>query len=225
MIKENIQNIRQNIIEKALECNRNPKEISLLAVSKKKTIQDIQQAVSVGQYDFGENYIQESIKKIKMLSHLPLIWHFIGTLQSNKTRFVAQYFDWCHTVNSVYIASRLNLQRSYVSNPLNVLIQINISEEENKSGIRLHELLFLAKKINSFPYLKLRGVMAMSDLHMSENCKLALYHKIKKEFQCLKCDHPSVDTLSLGMSSDMDLAIISGSTMLRIGTAIFGKRE
>ncbi|VFP83395.1 Pyridoxal phosphate homeostasis protein [Candidatus Erwinia haradaeae] len=224
MIQKNVQNIRQKIITIALRCGRDPNKITLLAVSKKKTIKDIKQAVDAGQLCFAENYIQEGVEKIKLLSNLSLIWHFIGSLQSNKSRFVAKYFDWCHTVNSVSLANRLNFQRSSMSNKLNVLIQINISNEVQKSGISLDELPFLAEAINVLPFLALRGVMAIPPLYKSYDAKLLAHRKIAEVFQQLTHMYPSVDTLSLGMSNDMDAAIIAGSTMVRVGTAIFGRR-
>ncbi|VFP84574.1 Pyridoxal phosphate homeostasis protein [Candidatus Erwinia haradaeae] len=224
MIKTNLQNIHQKITMTALRCGRDPKEITLLAVSKKKTVREIEQAVSVGQNFFAENYVQEGISKIKLLSDVKLVWHFIGSLQSNKSRLVAKYFDWCHTVNSLHLAHRLNFQRSGMPNPLNVLIQINISNEEQKSGILLKELPNLAQAISVLPCLILRGIMAMPILHHSNERQLVAYHKMAEVFQQLKDTYPSVDTLSLGTSSDIDSAIIVGSTMVRVGTAIFGTR-
>ncbi|VFP80756.1 YggS family pyridoxal phosphate-dependent enzyme [Candidatus Erwinia haradaeae] len=224
MIKNNIKNIRQRILLATERCQRDPTEVSVLAVSKTKTTTDIKQAIAAGQDFFGENYIQEGVKKIQFLDNPSLTWHFIGSVQSNKIRLVAKYFDWCQSVNSVNCANRLNYQRISFQKPLNILIQININNEPTKSGVSLKELLVLAEHISQLPYLKLRGLMAIPALKETYCRQLKIYQKMSEAFQELQNVYTSVDTLSLGTSHDMEAAIIAGSTMVRIGSAIFGSR-
>ncbi|VFP87726.1 Pyridoxal phosphate homeostasis protein [Candidatus Erwinia haradaeae] len=224
MIKDNIKNIRQRILVATEKCKRDPKEVTLLAVSKAKTITDIKHAIVVGQDCFGENYIQEGVEKIQLLLNLGLTWHFIGPVQSNKSRLVAKYFDWCQSIHSVKCADRLNYQRETSRKPLNVLIQININNEKTKSGVSLEKLSVLAQHVSELPNLRFRGLMAIPALKDSYHRQLIVYQKISEVFQNLQDTYPSIDTLSLGMSHDMEIAIIAGSTMVRIGTAIFGTR-
>ncbi|VFP86534.1 YggS family pyridoxal phosphate-dependent enzyme [Candidatus Erwinia haradaeae] len=224
MIKNNIKNIRQRILLATERCQRDPKEVIVLAVSKTKTTSDIKQAIAVGQDCFGENYIQEGVEKIQFLDNSDLTWHFIGSVQSNKSRLVAKYFDWCQSVDSIHCANRLNYQRTSFQKPLNILIQININNEQTKSGVSLEELSVLAEYVSQLPYLKLRGLMAIPALKETYHRQLTIYQKMSEAFQELRNTYASVDTLSLGMSYDMEAAIIAGSTMIRIGTAIFGSR-
>ncbi|VFP78987.1 Pyridoxal phosphate homeostasis protein [Candidatus Erwinia haradaeae] len=225
LITYNLYNIWNQMTVMAEKCGRNPQNITLLAVSKNHSITAIKEAVSVGQYSFGENYAQEGVEKIKILDNPLLSWHFIGRVQSNKSRLVSEYFDWCHTVSCFRIAQLLNKYRSCDQKPINVLIQINISYEETKAGILLEDLPELVRKISYFPRLKLRGLMAIPKESKNNNSSLMEYQRLEKAFNQLKDDYPDVDTLSLGMSGDINDAIICGSTMLRIGTSIFGKRH
>jgi PLP dependent protein len=228
-IGQNLQFIKQEIATVAKQCQRAPETITLVAVSKTKPVEDIEQAIIAGQLDFGENYVQEGIDKIKYFTEsrpqLPLIWHFIGPLQSNKTRLVAEHFDWVHTIERQKIAERLSMQRPTGKSPLNVLIQINISEETSKSGIEPSQLMTLAKQISVLPHLALRGLMAIPSAEADTTKQRLAFEKMQLLFQQLKAAYPLVDTLSMGMSNDMASAIQSGSTLVRIGSAIFGARD
>ena len=177
---------------------------------------------------FGENYVQEGVEKIRYFQEAgasSLQWHFIGPLQSNKSRLVAEHFDWCHTVDRLKIATRLSEQRPSHLPPLNVLIQINISDEQSKSGILLQALDALAAEIAALPNLRLRGLMAIPAPESEYVRQFAVAQQMAVAFARLKTQYPTVDTLSLGMSDDMEAAIAAGSTMVRIGTAIFGARD
>lgn len=223
-ISENLSRIQQQIEQISAEYQR--ENVRLLAVSKTKPVQAIEEAIRADQCAFGENYVQEGIEKIAYFSgNKSLEWHFIGPLQSNKSRLVAEHFDWIQTVDRFKIAERLNDQRPEHLPPLNVLIQINISDESSKSGIQPEEMFSLAEKISQFPRLKLRGLMAIPKPESEpEQQKIAL-RKMKDLFNRLQQQFESVDTLSMGMSDDMASAIECGSTMVRIGTAIFGERD
>lgn len=223
-ISENLSRIQQQIKQISAEYQR--ENVRLLAVSKTKPVQAIKEAIRAGQCAFGENYVQEGIEKIAYFSgNKSLEWHFIGPLQSNKSRLVAEHFDWIQTMDRFRIAERLNDQRPEHLPPLNVLIQINISDESSKSGIQPEEMFSLAEKISQFPRLKLRGLMAIPKPESEpEQQKIAL-RKMKDLFNRLQQRFESVDTLSMGMSDDMASAIECGSTMVRIGTAIFGERD
>lgn len=197
-------------------------QAKLLAVSKTKPADDIATLVEAGQVDFGENYLQESLSKIQALRHLPIVWHYIGHIQRNKTRDIAMHFDWVQTVERAIIAERLNEQRSDDLPPLNVLIQINIDDENTKSGCAIDELDELVAKILTLPKLSLRGLMIIpskEDTDAFVRTKV-LFDNIKNRF-----NPPHWDTLSMGMSSDMGEAVAHGSTMVRVGTAIFGERD
>ncbi|WP_348666101.1 YggS family pyridoxal phosphate-dependent enzyme [Arsenophonus symbiont of Ornithomya chloropus] len=225
IIQKNIINIKHQIIETAKKYHRLPEDIQLLAVTKKKSCYDIQNAIYAGQYKFGENYAQEGIKKIFYFKNqYNLEWHFIGTVQTNKTKLVAKYFDWCHTIDKFTIAERLNKQRPFDKKPLNVLIQINITNEISKSGVMANNVYTLANKIFLLPKLKLRGLMAIFFSNTESMKQVSLFYTIEKMFQELKKRYPNIDTLSIGMTNDFDIAIAFGSTLLRIGQAIFGDR-
>ncbi len=228
-IQQNLTSVRSQIATDAQRCGRDPREITLLAVSKTKPVSDIEDAIAAGQLAFGENYVQEGVEKIQYFTRTaaatPLEWHFIGPLQSNKSRLVAEHFDWIHTLDRVKIAQRLNEQRPAEKAPLNVLIQINISDEESKSGILPGELDALAAEIASLPRLCLRGLMAIPAPEEDFAKQKAVFDRMEQAFLALKQRYPQVDTLSMGMTHDMDAAIASGSTLVRIGTAIFGARD
>lgn len=228
-IKQNVNQIQQRIQYYTAQAQRPQSAVKLLAVSKTKTVEDIYQAYQAGQTAFGENYVQEGIDKIAYFQqqNIELEWHFIGPLQSNKTRLVAEHFDWMQTLDRIKIADRLNEQRPYYKAPLNVLIQINISDENSKSGITPNDMLELAKHIQNLPHLRLRGLMAIpaptDDLQQQEHA----FNAMNSLFIALQQALPEaqIDTLSMGMTDDMASAIKCGSTMVRIGTAIFGARE
>ncbi|RPD98889.1 YggS family pyridoxal phosphate-dependent enzyme [Candidatus Pantoea deserta] len=225
-IQHNLQQLRQRIRAAATQCGRDPEEVTLLAVSKTKPASAVREAIAAGQLAFGENYVQEGVEKIEALAAHPEVqWHFIGPLQSNKSRLVAEHFAWCHTVDRLKIAQRLSDQRPASLPPLNVLIQVNISDENSKSGIMLEALPELAQQVAALPRLRLRGLMAIPAPESDHSRQLAVCQQMADAFRQLKQHYPDVDTLSLGMSDDMEAAIEAGSTMVRIGTAIFGARD
>ncbi|AOT45548.1 MULTISPECIES: YggS family pyridoxal phosphate-dependent enzyme [Enterobacter] len=227
-IAHNLAQVRDKISAAATRCGRASEEITLLAVSKTKPASAIADAIEAGQHAFGENYVQEGVDKIRFFQEqgkTDLQWHFIGPLQSNKSRLVAEHFDWCHTIDRLRIASRLNDQRPEALPPLNVLIQVNISDENSKSGIALEELDALAADVAALPRLTLRGLMAIPAPESSYERQFAVAQQMAVAFEALKGRYETVDTLSLGMSDDMEAAIAAGSTMVRIGTAIFGARD
>ncbi|MGL1958872.1 MAG: YggS family pyridoxal phosphate-dependent enzyme [Colwellia sp.] len=229
-IKSNINKIKAQISQACQKKNKTnaihkQSNVSLLAVSKTKPASDVEQAYIAGQRDFGENYLQEAIDKINNLLHLSLInWHFIGPIQSNKTKQIASNFSWVHSVDRGKIALRLNDHFTENNNSqdtlLNICLQVNISGEASKSGVEISDVFPLAEIVNNCDKLSLRGLMAIPE----KNAQKASYEKMQHLFNELKAQYPSVDTLSLGMSNDLALAINHGSTMVRIGTAIFGKR-
>mgnify|MGYP000448527553 CR=1 FL=1 len=215
-IAHNLAQVRDKISAAATRCGRSPEEITLLAVSKTKPASAIAEAIDAGQRQFGENYVQEGVDKIRHFQELGITgleWHFIGPLQSNKSRLVAEHFDWCHTIDRLRIATRLNDQRPAELPPLNVLIQINISDENSKSAVA------------ELPRLRLRGLMAIPAPESEYVRQFEVARQMAVAFAGLKTRYPHIDTLSLGMSDDMEAAIAAGSTMVRIGTAIFGARD
>jgi len=227
-IAHNLAQVRDKISAAVALCGRDPEEVTLLAVSKTKPASAIEEAIAAGQRAFGENYVQEGVEKIRYFQEAGqngLQWHFIGPLQSNKSRLVAEHFDWCHTVDRLRIASRLSDQRPANLPPLNVLIQVNISDESSKSGIAPEDIDALAAEVAALPGLCLRGLMAIPAPESEYVRQFAVAQQMAVAFARLKTRYPSVDTLSLGMSDDMEAAIAAGSTMVRIGTAIFGARD
>lgn len=227
-IAHNLAQVRDKISAAALRCGRASEDVALLAVSKTKPASAVAEAIDAGQRAFGENYVQEGVDKIRHFQEqgvTGLQWHFIGPLQSNKSRLVAEHFDWCHTVDRLRIASRLSDQRPAEMPPLNILIQINISDEESKSGIPLAELDALADQVAELPGVCLRGLMAIPAPVSNYERQFAVAQQMAVAFDALKLRYPTVDTLSLGMSDDMEAAIAAGSTLVRIGTAIFGARD
>ncbi len=224
-ISHNLTEILQTIQQVSLDANRPPQSVKLLAVSKTKPISDIQQAIDAGQTAFGENYVQEGVEKIQHFAGCTALeWHFIGLLQSNKTRLVAEHFDWVQTIDRLKIAQRLSEQRPAHLTPLNVLIQINISDERSKSGIEPSQMQELARAISRLPRLKLRGLMAIPKPENEPARQKIALRRMETLFKQLQAEFDGIDTLSMGMSDDMQSAIECGSTMVRIGTAIFGAR-
>ncbi|WOT04271.1 YggS family pyridoxal phosphate-dependent enzyme [Shewanella youngdeokensis] len=206
---------------------REPDEVKLLAVSKTKPNSQIIDAYKAGQRLFGENYVQEAEAKILSLSadYPDIEWHFIGPLQSNKTKIIASRCDWMHTVDRQKIALRLNEQRPDTLQPLNVCIQVNISQEASKSGVNAVDVLSLAQQIDALPNLTLRGLMAIPSAHVDSHTATEELAALQQLYQSLAAQYSSVDTLSVGMSNDLELAVAHGSTMVRIGSAIFGARD
>lgn len=228
-IQHNIEHITSLIESAQTKFGRATGSVQLLAVSKTKPIDAILAASQAGQRQFGENYVQEGVEKVEYFSqHYPdlaLEWHFIGPLQSNKTRPIAEHFAWVHTVDRAKIAQRLNDQRPADFPPLQVLIQMNISGESSKSGIDESELFELAELISSLPNLTLRGVMAIPQNVPDYTAQLTAFKQLAQQQEKLAARYPHIDTLSMGMSGDMEAAIEAGTTMVRIGTAIFGQRD
>ncbi|WP_111980275.1 YggS family pyridoxal phosphate-dependent enzyme [Algibacillus agarilyticus] len=225
-IAERLEIARTNITNFARNCSRKPNEIQLLAVSKTKPLSDIKAAYTAGQRSFGENYVQEGVEKIQSSTELTDInWHFIGPIQSNKTRLIAENFDWVQSVDREKIANRLNEQRPNHLPPLNVCIQVNIANEESKSGVTAEQARLLANTINHLPNLCLRGLMAIPVNTKDKKIQIQHFNSMKSLYDELKSNIATLDTLSMGMSQDTSTAIESGSTMVRIGTAIFGARE
>ncbi|QGM80386.1 YggS family pyridoxal phosphate-dependent enzyme [Otariodibacter oris] len=225
-IAQNLATIKQKIEQVENQANRPQNSVKLLAVTKTKPVTAIEQAIEAGQRCFGENYVQEGIEKVQYFAgNDQLEWHFIGALQSNKTRPVATHFDWVQTVDRFKIAQRLSEQRPDDLPPLNVLIQINISDENSKSGIAPEEMFALAEQIADLPRLTLRGLMAIPKPESEPEAQRVALSQMAILFEQLKEKYTSVDILSMGMSDDLVSAIECGSTMVRIGTAIFGARD
>ncbi len=224
-IENNLASVRQKIIDQCLASGRQPEKITLLAVSKTKPISDIELAYQAGQRDFGENYLQEAEKKINGISHKDIIWHYIGPIQSNKSHKISELFDWVHSVERLKVAKHLDKFRPPHKPPLNILLQVNIDQEPSKSGIDVQDILPLADEIACLPQLKLRGLMAIPAIRKDFEAQREPFKKMQQAFQTLQQQHPQCDTLSMGMSADMQAAIAEGSTLVRIGTAIFGARD
>lgn len=224
IISANLQAVKQRIRASARSAGRDAGAARLLAVSKGWPAELVRAAFSAGQRAFGENYVQEGVAKIIALDDLDLEWHFIGPLQSNKTREVAEHFDWVHSLDRLKIAARLSTQRPPGLPPLQVCIQVNVSGEDSKSGVAPAELAALARSVKTLPGLRLRGLMAIPEA--SENAELLRqrFALLRKLLEQLNAEDMELDVLSMGMSDDFESAIAEGATILRIGTAIFGQR-
>lgn len=224
MIANQLHTVRSRIAAACLAAGRDPSEVSLLAVSKTFGPQAVAEAFAAGQTAFGENYIQEAVEKIALLRHLPLQWHCIGPVQSNKTRLVAEHFDWVHTVDRLKIAQRLSEQRAGHLPPLQVCLQVNVDGGVSKSGATPLEALALAREVAALPRLKLRGLMCIPEPAPDFAAACAVFSKAKALFDALNRAGLGLDTLSMGMTADLEAAIHAGSTLVRVGTAIFGGR-
>jgi len=223
-IEKNLARIKQQIEQAATDFDRKTSNISLLAVSKRKPASDLRSAYNYGQRDFGENFLQEAQQKMRELADLDIVWHFIGPVQSNKTRALAESFDWVHCVDRVKIAQRLNNHRPESMPPLNICIQVNIDLEASKSGVAPDDIIALAEAIRHLPQIKLRGLMTIPAQRSDFKSQREPFAKLKQALQDLQQHGLDCDTLSMGMSHDMQAAIAEGSTLVRIGTAIFGER-
>ncbi|MCD6025769.1 MAG: hypothetical protein K0R08_288 [Solimicrobium sp.] len=223
-----MQIVRQQIAHAAKMAGRPLDKIQLLAVSKTVDAKTVLEAVEAGQYAFGENYLQEALDKMAKVRQfspeLKLEWHFIGPIQRNKTRLIAENFSWVHSVDKLMIAERLSNQRPDNLPSLNICLQINISKEQTKSGVPLHEAAELAQQIAILPKLRLRGLMTIPAAGEELEQQRIPYHQINELQVQLNQQGFALDTLSMGMSADLDAAILEGSTLIRVGTAIFGKR-
>jgi pyridoxal phosphate enzyme (YggS family) len=225
-IKVNLALVLQQIEQSVQLAQRDENSVRLLAVSKTKPVAALEAAYFLGQRAFGENYVQEAVDKYHALSHLTDIeWHFIGPIQSNKSRLIAETMHWVHSIDRKKVAQRLNEQRPSDLPALNVCIQVNISGEASKSGIILSELDGMVSLVKSLPNLRLRGLMAIPAPQHSHSDQCRVYEPISQAFLELSKSDSMIDTLSIGMSGDLAAAIESGSTMVRIGTAIFGERD
>jgi len=223
-IAQRIRSIKNDIAALEKQYQRQPGAVSLLAVSKKKSVDNIRDAFEAGQRDFGENYLQEALTKIEQLAAYDITWHFIGHIQSNKTGDIANHFAWVHSVDRLKVAKRLHEQRLPSHPPLNICIQVNIDNEAEKSGVNAKEVLTLAIEIAKLDRLVLRGLMLIPKAQASFDEQQAAFKKAAHLQTQLKEAGFAVDTLSMGMSNDFAAAIAQGSTMIRLGTAIFGKR-
>ena len=224
-IAENVSLVRARIERACQISQRDPAEITLIAVSKTKPAEAIQEAFLHGVRDFGENYLQEALEKIQALRDIAPCWHYIGRIQSSKTREIATHFDWAHTVDRLKIASRLSKQRPSSLKPLNICLQINISAEPNKGGIAADQMIELARPVSEMPGLCLRGLMGMPAADSSPALQRENFSALHKLLAQLREVAPGADTLSMGMSADLEAAIDCGSTMVRVGRAIFGERH
>ena len=225
MIETQLHTVHDRIEAACREAGRSPTEVGLLAVSKTFPASAVEEAFRAGQRAFGENYIQEGVEKIAALRDLPIEWHCIGPIQSNKTRLVAENFDWVHTVDRLKIAQRLSEQRPLDKAPLQVCIQVNVDGGANKSGVPPEEALALAKQIALLPGLRLRGLMCIPEPAPDFVAALALLTRVRALFDALNKEGLDLDTVSMGMSSDLEAAIQAGSTLVRVGSAIFGGRS
>ena len=224
-VTENLRKITDLLAFAANEAGREPDAVKLLAVSKKQALSKILDAVNAGQRDFGENFVQEGLAKIDQTKDLSLVWHFIGHLQNNKTRLVAENFDWVHTIDKLKTARRLSEQRPASLGPLNICLQINIDGEDGKSGIAVDEVPELAAACAELPNLSLRGLMCLPIARMEFSLQREPFAKLRELASELRSGGINTDTLSMGMSDDYRAAIFEGATIVRIGTALFGKRN
>jgi len=224
-IATNFHKIQQQINLAEKNCGRLPGSVQLLAVSKMQSVATIETAIQVGQQAFAENYLQEALTKIATLEKYHLTWHFIGNIQANKTKAIAENFAWVQSVDRLRIAERLSAQRPATLPPLNICLQINIDQEHSKGGVSLAELPALALAIAKLPRLQLRGLMAIPAPQQTVTQQHVTFGKLQNAFQQLQAQGLPLDTLSMGMSDDFAVAIAEGSTMVRIGTALFGKRN
>ncbi len=221
-IDDKLKKVTERIHLAALSAGRNPQSVHLVAVSKTQPPDALRQAYAAGQRCFGENYLQEALEKQQALSDLTDIeWHFIGPMQSNKTRPIAEHFDWVHSVDRLKLAQRLNDQRPSHLPPLNVCIQVNVDDESTKSGISFDELSDLVAAIRDLPRLNLRGLMAIPSVNNSPEQQAAAFRKLA----AAKAQYDFMDCLSMGMSADLEIAIAEGATHVRVGTDIFGARN
>lgn len=224
-IAQRLSEVREQIGSLAEKHGRMPDSITLLAVSKTHSDEAIRTAAAQGQLDFGENYVQEALEKIEKLADFPLIWHFIGPIQSNKTRDIATHFTWVHSLDRLKIAERLNTARPDSLDPLNICIQVNISGEKTKAGIRPGDVPAFARELTGFPRLRLRGLMTLPAPVAEVEQQRQPFRKLKALLQKLNKSGISADTLSMGTTTDLEAAIAEGATIVRVGTGIFGSRK
>ena len=224
-IASNLQAVRARIVKAASDAGRSPEEVELLAVSKTWPVGCVIAAAQAGQRAFGENYVQEGVDKALATVDLDLAWHFIGPLQSNKTRLVAEHFAWVHSLERLKIAERLSAQRPVELPPLQVCVQVNVSGEASKSGCMPDEALVLCQAVAALPRLTLRGLMTIPEPADDFAAQRAPFRRLREIFEQVRAAGIPLDTLSMGMSHDLEAAVTEGATIVRIGTAIFGERN
>lgn len=222
--KSRLKSVTNRIKQAEEKYGRSPDSVQLLAVSKVHPAEKIREAHAAGQTWFGENYLQEALDKMEQLSDLDLDWHFIGAIQSNKTRQIAEHFNWAHGVNSIKVARRLGEQRPDSLDPINICLQVNISGEESKSGISPDTVITIARDVMQIPGIKLRGLMAIPEYSADFEQQRKPFRKLRELLEQSNQQGMEMDTLSMGMSGDMEAAIAEGATIVRIGTDIFGER-
>ena len=223
-LNDNISKLLERVGRSAQKSQFGNSDILALAASKTRSPAEVAAAYHCGLRHFGENYVQEGVDKIIALRELDICWHFIGPIQSNKTRAIAQHFDWVHSVDRLKIAKRLSEQRPAGSRPLQLCLQVNISQEESKSGVRLEALPALASAVAGLPGIQLRGLMAIPAPSDNFEDQRAAFAPLREALEALRGDLPNLDTLSMGMSGDLEAAICEGATIVRVGTDIFGPR-
>ncbi len=224
-IKDNLQTTLSRIRDASLLYGRSPSEVQLLVVSKAQTAEKLRHVYAAGQHDFGENYLQEAMGKLAQLNDCQIVWHFIGSIQSNKTKLIAENFSWVHSVDRLKIAQRLNEARRSSLSPLNICLQVNISNENSKSGLSLTELPEVAAQIKQLPHVRLRGLMALPAPSTNFDAQRENFAGLRHVFNELNQQGLKLDTLSMGMSNDLEAAIAEGATIVRVGSAIFGPRN
>ena len=223
-VQENLEAVRARIVAACTAAGRAPASVQLLAVSKTFPATAVVAAHAAGQTAFGENYVQEGVEKIAALAHLPLQWHYIGPIQSNKTRPITEHFAWVHGIERLKIAERLAAQRPPHLPDLQVCLQVNISGETSKSGVESAAILALAQQVARLPRLKLRGLMTLPKASEGLDAQRAPFRELRLLLEQLNAEGLACDTLSMGMSGDLEAAILEGATIVRVGTAIFGTR-
>jgi pyridoxal phosphate enzyme (YggS family) len=225
MFAHNLQEVHERIVAAALRFRRSPASVTLLAVSKQQSADTVRELADAGQRDFGENYLQEALPKIATLRDRKITWHYIGQIQSNKTRPIAECFSWVHTVDRLKIAERLNEQRSVGLEPLNVCLQVKLGDEPGKGGTAPLGIFELAQRIATLPRLRLRGLMCIPPPTELFDEQLAYFNACTALLLDIQARGIPLDTLSMGMSSDLEAAVAAGATIVRVGTAIFGERN
>ena len=224
-VTENLRKIRDLLAKAAEDAGRSANDVRLLAVSKKQPVAAIREAAAAGQRDFGENQVLEGVEKITQIADPALVWHFIGHLQTNKTRMVAEHFDWVHSIDRLKTARRLSEQRPDDLADLNVCVQVNVDDEQSKSGVPLADAASLARQVAGLPRLRFRGLMCLPAIRDTFSEQREPFRRLRELADELRDDGLAVDTLSMGMSGDFRAAVFEGSTMVRVGTAIFGARK
>jgi PLP dependent protein len=219
-----VNHVRSRIRSAAIAAGRDPATVTLVAVAKAQTAESVRLAATAGVTDFGENYLQEAVAKMDQLAHLPLQWHFIGGIQSNKTRNIAERFDWVHSVDRLSVARRLSEQRPFHAQPLNVCLQVALVPEPTKGGVSPDDLAALAAAVADLPRIRLRGLMCMPPPQPTLEAERGIFARLKVALEDLNAGGLKLDTLSMGMSADFESAIAEGATLVRIGTALFGSR-